>query len=515
MRFESQMEQLARSLQPFARRVDRLFEARLTALGLDSAARRAAAALMPTAAIPLLGSQGFLPNYAEQVEYHGRRLALLKIPPFRAVQAVEEYSRLLADPRMSAEGGAQIAPSGAVEQWRLWAALQLNHSYYEVAELEARTYQELFEIELASRTVGDLLPPMLRTLAKFCRADLAAVFLFDRKARCWRVQCALPKMPARNCLPSRPEMVRRLQRPACQGTRRRGTRLAILPEWAEGVRSCWSVPLPFEGRMGGVMQFGFLKEYEWLPREVELLTGAAGHCSLATEKARLLQDLAAREGQIRTLAARLVEVEERERKRISAELHDETGQSLMCIRLQLEMLERSLPAGARQLAAGLAAARGLTESTITEIRRVLSSLCPSVLGELGLGAAVRQLVSRFQRLAPFQIRLRVGSLPELGEQVQTSVYRLLQESLNNIARHASATHVNICLDSADGEIRLRVEDDGIGFDVKESLRKGSTFGLVGMMERAALLGGNLQVKSRPGRGTKIAARIPARTSSEK
>ncbi len=147
----------------------------------------------------------------------------------------------------------------------------------------------------------------------------------------------------------------------------------------------------------GVIQFGFSKTYEWLPREVELLSAAAERCVLAAEKARLVRDLAAREGQIRELAGRMLEVEERERRRISSELHDETGQSLLCIRLQLEMLEAATPENCAHLKSGLGEARALTESTIVEIRRLISALSPAVLQQLGLAAALRQLATRLRQ----------------------------------------------------------------------------------------------------------------------
>ena len=158
------------------------------------------------------------------------------------------------------------------------------------------------------------------------------------------------------------------------------------------------------------MQFGFSKSYEWLPREQELLAAAAERCLMAAEKARLMEDLAAREEQVRQLAEHMLHVEEMERRRISRELHDEAGQSLLCIRLQMELLEQAIPSEHAEWIGKLREARDLTERTILEMRRLIAALSPAVLEQLGLGAAMRQLVNRFRRLHPIRVKLLLGRL---------------------------------------------------------------------------------------------------------
>ena len=148
---------------------------------------------------------------------------------------------------------------------------------------------------------------------------------------------------------------------------------------------CWSIPLAADGRTAGVMQFGFSKPYEWLPREQELLAAAAERCLMAAEKQRLMEDLAQREEQVRRLAEHMLHVEEMERRRISRELHDEAGQSLLCIRLQMELIEQALPESEGEWRTKLREARDLTERTILEMRRLIAALSPAVLEQLGLG----------------------------------------------------------------------------------------------------------------------------------
>ena len=131
------------------------------------------------------------------------------------------------------------------------------------------------------------------------------------------------------------------------------------------------------------------------------------------------------------------------------------------------------------------------------MRRLIAALSPAVLEQLGLGAALRQLVNRFQRLhSTCRVKLQLSKMGVLPQQVEVISYRLVQECFNNIGKHSAATHVNISLVSADGKLRLMVEDNGVGFNVEEALAKRESFGLSGMRERVALLGGEFHVESR-------------------
>jgi signal transduction histidine kinase len=279
-------------------------------------------------------------------------------------------------------------------------------------------------------------------------------------------------------------------------------------------RSYWSIPLLAHGKMSGAIQLGFSTERSWLPRELQLLDAAVEQCLLAAEKARLIEDLAAQEEQVRRLGEHMWQVEEEERRRISRELHDEAGQSMLVIRLQLEMLEKL--ASEPEVRLKLKETRDVTERTIVEIRRIIAALSPAVLEQLGLVPALRQLTSRFRKFYPARVRLylppRLSRLPRESEII---TYRLLQECYNNIAKHSSASTVNIHLSSTDRYLELRVEDDGVGFEVELALKKRNSFGLAGMRERVALFGGSVKIQSAPGSGTKITAVLPNRGASAK
>jgi signal transduction histidine kinase len=287
-----------------------------------------------------------------------------------------------------------------------------------------------------------------------------------------------------------------IETPVC-GESGGSKKLALDQSWHSKFQTCWSVPLTVEGRITGVMQFAFEKSYEWLPREKDMLSAAAERCSVAVQKARLIEDLAARQEQIRQLAEHMLHVEEVERRRISRELHDEAGQSMLWIRLQMEMIENELPIELRATKDRLKTVRENTERTILEIRRLIAALSPAVLDQLGLGAALRQLVNRFRQYNSAKVKLQIGRLAELPKETEVMVYRLVQECFNNITKHSLANTVNLSLGSDDGIVRLNVEDNGVGFHVEEALAKRESYGLAGMRERVALLGGQFDVRSNP------------------
>jgi signal transduction histidine kinase len=513
-RLRDHLEVLARVLRPRLPALERRFLGRLRRLGYDPRQRKALAAITPGAAATTLTAHRVPPAFIEQAEYNGRRLAKLKLSPTRIMRALKEYDRLLIPLAGSLDVQAQARFRRALEQWYFCVVLSLNNASYQVAESEALTYHELFRNELEAGNLDDLLLRMLESLGRYCHSEAGALFLVERGTSRLLLRAVAPlraqEAISRQEIMLTPRLRARLSKERCLVAGRDKLDLALRPGWEERFSTCWTVPLLEGGKLEGVMQFAFSLPYEWFPREVDLLSAAGERCLLAAAKARLLEELAASEAEVRQLASHMLHVEDRERRRIGSELHDEAGQSLLCVRLQLEMLEHSLPEPREQLGAGLREARELTEKTIVEIRRLISALSPAVLEELGLGSALRQLAARLRRYSKLQVKLHVASLREVPGQIASAAYRLLQECLNNVARHSSAACVNISVVSADEELRISVEDDGVGFHVEEALAKPGSFGLTGMNERVALLGGELQVNSRPRRGTRVSIRLPLR-----
>jgi signal transduction histidine kinase len=202
---------------------------------------------------------------------------------------------------------------------------------------------------------------------------------------------------------------------------------------------------------------------------------------------------------------RVVEAQELERRRLSRELHDETGQALTSILLGLRSLEESLETDdARAATAGL---RELVVATLQDVRRLAVELRPSALDDFGLVAALEHLTTSFQEQTGIQVDFGAALGEErLPGEVETALYRIVQESLTNVVKHARARRVSIALTRMQHSVKAVVEDDGQGFD-PENTREGG-FGVVGMRERLFLLGGRLRIESSPGAGTTIAADVP-------
>ena len=509
------LQRLAVVLEPAADPIDRRFQRRLRELEFEPKQRLALAQITPGAAARVLARGGSPLQFIEQVEYNGRRLAKLNLPPSAILEALQEYDRLLV-PVLQARLPEEHGNSQWVrEQLHFCVILTLNNAYYQVREAETQAFYELFRIELESRNLEELLTRFLQSLVHACKADAGRMYLRNEDGTQWVLKAGALKDGASKSIElsiaNRPGLVRKLSKPRYMNGAVRQAGDLLDAKWQKPYQSCWSIPLAAKGRTAGVMQFAFSKPYEWLPREQELLAAAAERCLMAADKQRLMEDLAQREEQVRRLAEHMLHVEEMERRRISRELHDEAGQSLLCIRLQLELLEQSLPESEHEWRSKLGEARDLTERTILEMRRLISALSPAVLEQLGLGAALRQLINRFQRLHSCQVKLQLTKMGTLPQQTEVITYRLVQECFNNIGKHAAADRVNISLVSADGILKLTVEDNGIGFDVEEALLKRESFGMSGMRERVALLGGHFHVESRkesPKRGTKISIELP-------
>ena len=206
---------------------------------------------------------------------------------------------------------------------------------------------------------------------------------------------------------------------------------------------------------------------------------------------------------------------EEERKRFARELHDETSQALTSLVIRLEMLMESLHEGRdQQLVAELRRLRDLAANTLNETRRLTFDLRPTILDDLGLVPALRWLIK--DKLEPEGLQASfevVGFDQRLPDEVETTLFRIVQEALSNVVRHAQAQHVAVSLQQKEDRLVVTVVDDGRGFDVR-SIRpddpRGRGLGLFGMRERAELVGGQLHVSSVPGRGTRVEVIIPFR-----
>ncbi len=276
------------------------------------------------------------------------------------------------------------------------------------------------------------------------------------------------------------------------------------------------VPLRVKEQTFGALALSSVREEEPLgPSELRLLTAFAQQFATAIDNVRLYEVVQDREAQLEDLVRKLVHAQEDERKRIARELHDDTGQKLTALGMGLAALEAALMADdASRATAVLRNLRAMNDQAISELRNIMANLRPAQLDDFGLGPALRWYVKQFQAANPqLDVELSIDKLPgRLPPEQETVLFRIAQEALANVQRHAQATRVCLRL-SHDGDgVRLQVEDNGIGFDPKQPPRHepGSGLGLPGMRERVALVSGRLEIESAPGEGACIVVELPVK-----
>lgn len=230
------------------------------------------------------------------------------------------------------------------------------------------------------------------------------------------------------------------------------------------------------------------------------------------ERGRLFEAIAQQREQLRTLNRKLTEVQESERKQLARELHDEMGQALTAININLVAIQSALPPTCYQLIAEqLTEAALLTEQTLKQVREMSLNLRPPMLDDLGLVPTLRWYVKQFSRRGGVETELKVVGLDQrLQPDLETALFRIIQEALTNVARHAQATSVRLSLLQTEKLICAEVKDDGQGFDVNllNHQSPGQGAGLFGIRERVALQGGEFYISSQPGQGTRLSIEIP-------
>jgi signal transduction histidine kinase len=210
------------------------------------------------------------------------------------------------------------------------------------------------------------------------------------------------------------------------------------------------------------------------------------------------------------LLTRLVLAQEDERRRIARELHDQLGQQLTALRLTLEML-KAQSFGRTELRVQVETLEALALQLDQDIAFRVWELRPTVLEDLGLQAALTNYVRNWSKHFGVRAQLHTGRSTDerLTPEAETMMYRLAQEALNNVAKHARAEHVDVVLERTTEHVLLIIEDNGVGFDASNAETGNERLGLIGMRERAALVGADLQIESTPSRGTTVIVRAPA------
>ncbi|MEJ2207614.1 MAG: GAF domain-containing protein [Anaerolineae bacterium] len=280
-----------------------------------------------------------------------------------------------------------------------------------------------------------------------------------------------------------------------------------VPAFAEaGLRSACVVPIISSDRTFGALSVLSLNEQKsFSEREVAILTAIGRQAGIAIENAYLYENM-------RFYAHKITQAQEDERKRIARELHDDTIQSLIALSRRMEALLTSDERLPTKVMRRIEELQHATLDVIQQVRRFSQDLRPSILDDLGLLPTLKELATDLNRQDGLQAEFRaIGQERRLSTEVELTLFRIAQEALNNVRKHAQARHVVMTVEMSDSAVRMMIEDDGKGFKpptVTEHPRSTSRLGLIGMQERARLLGGMLLIDSEPGEGTKVLVNVP-------
>ncbi len=284
-----------------------------------------------------------------------------------------------------------------------------------------------------------------------------------------------------------------------------------------GAAAALVVPLRLKDRLLGGVVAARVHATPFEPADVTILSTVTGHLAAVLENRRLFREVRDKERLRGELLSKLITAHEDERTRIARELHDEVSQSLTGLMMGLSAVEETVPAGLASVRSSLAAAHEVASQTLEEVRRIVTDLRPTLLDDLGLIPAVRYYARTLLSERGIQVRVQVSGFggQRLPAAVETTVFRVAQEAMTNVARHAHAAVVTVTLELSAGTVKLVVADDGEGFDAAVlAAPDRRRLGIAGMAERVALLGGTLQITSAPGGGTTVTMAVPAGAVAE-
>jgi signal transduction histidine kinase len=448
--------------------------------------------------------------FFENVTYFGTRLAKLEVDTRFVARSLELYS-LTSEPYLGSLFGERDSEArAALEMLSSATFIAVSGAYFDTKTKETAALLAALEAELSASDTTALLQRVLETTASTFGAAAGAIAMREPDSDEFRLAASVGMNPGE-------EYRFRVGEGFAGGIAARGEPEAVLDPMHDRrilndtlrnlSRSIWGVPMKADGRVMGVIVIGFNKPYEWLPTERALMHAIADRSAMAIDRVRINEALREREARIAELSGHLLQVQEDERKRISRELHDDTGQSLMVIRLYLGMLEQGT--SSRLARNKIRETLNVVDRTIEGLRRMIARLSPLVLQELGLIAAIRKAAKDLAKSTGVKVRVAVADeVGRLPSETEAAIYRVVQEALHNVAKHAHARNVNIHMSREGGGVRLSVEDDGVGMERRSSSR-GKSFGLAGIKERVGMLGGELRLQSSKGKGTRIEVTVPA------
>jgi len=503
--------EVARALEPYFPDITSAWREKLVQeFGFDGRILAALERLTLAAGCTYFSHNDF-PGFEENLSYFATRLCKLQVDTRAIARSLELYL-LSCDPYLSGLfPERETEAKAALEMLSSFCFVIISGAYFDAQTTGSNSLLAVLDAELAAGDVTALLQRVLDITAQTFHASVAAMLLRDPETEYLRVAASVgldSELPpdfkveaghgfsGKIAASGEPNMV--LDTSTEGGT--------LTPIIRIKARSLWGVPLKTDGQTIGVLVIGFPKPYEWMPTERELMRAIGDRTALALERARMTDALREREQRIAELSGHLLRVQEEERKRISRELHDETGQALMVIRLYLGMMESGVTQ--RNVKSKIRETVEVVDRTIEGIRRIIGKLSPLVLQELGLVAAIRKEAKDLARTAGVKARVLISEeVGRLAPGTEQAIYRVVQEALHNVAKHAHARTVTVQMNREGRMIQVCVEDDGIGIQVRNS--RGHSFGLAGIKERIAMLGGVSRVVSARGKGTRIEITVPA------
>ncbi|MFQ5944162.1 MAG: response regulator [Anaerolineales bacterium] len=351
-----------------------------------------------------------------------------------------------------------------------------------------------------ARDLRDLLETALERTLQACELNQGGIWL--KGEGYWTVQGLSKDVPS-------------AIRQALKGTQQKIAGPIVVEDWESeemlgvlhplvsrfGIRASITVPIIGEAEAIGGLSLTYPRPRSWPPEEIAFLEAVGRQLGAAAERLHLLD-------QLRGLANYLQAAREEERTHIAREIHDEFGQVLMAMKMDLAQISKRLPPDDPLLAEKMEDLSRLLASTVQMVRRIATQLRPALLDNVGLAAAMEWQAHEFSERTDIASELHLTEQElALGRDQATAIFRIFQETLTNIARHAQATRVQVDLEGAPDEVVLSVHDDGVGI-TESQLNDPGSLGLMGMRERARAMAGEVAFEGLPEQGTTVILRIP-------
>lgn len=382
--------------------------------------------------------------------------------------------------------------------------------------------QRVLEMVAARKPIRDVLGSLVKTIEALADPAIASVLLLDADGKHLR-HGAAPGLPAAyNAAIDGAEIGPAHGSCGTAAALRRQvivTDIDADPLWtnyrelahAANVRACWSTPITSQdGRVLGTFALYYREPRSPQPDDISLIERVTHVAGIALERYAI-------DDQLRELSARIEDAREDERTGIAREIHDQLGQSLTVMKLDLAWIARraDAPDGISKdvLLSKLQGLLDMTDSIIGEVRRISAELRPGILDDLGLDAAIAWAAHDFEARTQIKCTVRSGVSEDhrMSRAIETTAFRVLQEALTNVVRHAHAKRVDVLIEEAEDGLVLEVTDDGRGI-TQEQIRDPRSIGLVGMTERARRLGGTVTFEPRSPTGTRVRLLLPPRAS---